>query len=140
MAKIKSISDNPFLFRYPPNNFIKSFQSVYCSKVPSNYETFGESITDKEAYRLQLTSNRAQVSSMTGSTAHGQYMFDDGKYDFSKDFSFALRPDISIVQLDEHIEKLKKQYDLASWTIEMSGRRAKEKSLEKSYFPSSNIY
>lgn len=101
----KNIS-NPFLKRYPPNN--RFYSTGFSRQIEQicNYEVFGDSITDKESYRLNLVSMRGEMSKMAGSSSKGVYMFDDGKYDKSKDFSVALRPDISLVQLDEVIEKL----------------------------------
>lgn len=105
---------NPFLKRYPPNNRFSA--TGFASQIEQicNYEVFGDSITDKESYRLNLVSMRGEMSKMAGSNSKGVYMFEDGKYDKSKDYSVALRPDISLVQLDEVIEKLSSELEIAT--------------------------
>lgn len=97
--------ENPFTNRYPPN--VRFTHGAFKNKVHLNpkYEEFGESITDKEAYRLQLVSGSASV----GASASPQYAFKDGKYDAQLDFSFLQRPDLTIVDIDKYISTLKKQ-------------------------------
>lgn len=105
---------NHFLKRYPPN--IRYLATGFANQIEQvcNYEVFGDSITDKESYRLNLTSLRGEMSKMTGSNSKGVYMFEDGQYDKDKDFSIALRPDISIVQLDDYIKELNNQLETAT--------------------------
>lgn len=109
---------NPFLFRYPPCSMSLSLnntkKTVEVEIVP---EEFGESITDKESYRLNLASMRGDMASLNGSGNVGQYMFEDGKYDIHKDFSYILRKDLSIVEIDEYTERLKKQLEAADESL-----------------------
>lgn len=95
---------NPLLFRYPPNNrFIKGdFSKQVETKV--RIEVFGDSVTDKESYRLSLAGKRGAIGN--GSTNTGWYMFPDGKYDHDKDFSYFYRKDLSIVDIDNYIKNM----------------------------------
>lgn len=95
---------NPFLFRYPPNN--RFINGAWKNQVeqPIIKDDFGESITDKESYRLSLASKRGAIGS--GSAQSGWYMFPDGKYDPNKDMSYLMRQDLSIVDIDRYIEQL----------------------------------
>ena len=97
-------SVNPFLLRYPPNNrFIKgAFNEQVEIKIRT--DEFGESVVDKESYRLNLTSQRGSIG--IGSNTVGKFMFEDGKYNALKDFSYAMRKDLSIVELDRYIKNL----------------------------------
>lgn len=97
-------NSNPLLFRYPPNNrFIKGDFSKQV-EIKIRVESFGDSVTDKESYRLSLTSKRGTMGSGTAST--GWYMFPDGKYDHDKDFSYFYRKDLSIVDIDNYINNM----------------------------------
>lgn len=95
---------NPFLFRYQPNNrFINgAWKNQEEQKIVK--DNFGVSVTDKESYRLSLASKRGAIGS--GSAQSGWYMFQDGKYNPQKDFSYILRQDLSIVDIDRYIEQL----------------------------------
>lgn len=95
---------NPLIFRYPPNNrFIKGeFKNQVECKV--RIIQFGDSITDKESYRLSLAGKRGAIGN--GSNYTGWYMFPDGKYDHDKDFSFFYRKDLSIVDIDNYIKNM----------------------------------
>lgn len=95
---------NPLLYRYPPNSrFIKGeFSKQVETRV--RIVDFGESVTDKESYRLSLASKRGAIG--TGSTNTGWYMFPDGKYDHDKDFSYFYRKDLSVVDIDNYIAKM----------------------------------
>lgn len=97
-------NSNPLLFRYPPNNrFIKGdFKNQ--KEVKIRKDVFGDSVTDKESYRLSLAGKRGSIGN--GSTSTGWYMFPDGVYDHDKDFSYFYRKDISIVDIDNYIEKM----------------------------------
>lgn len=95
---------NPFLFRYPPNN--RFINGAWKNQVeePIIKDDFGESITDKESYRLSLASKRGAIGN--GSSQSGWYMFPDGNYDPNKDFSYIMRQDLSVVDIDRYIEQL----------------------------------
>lgn len=97
-------NSNPLLFRYPPNTrFIAGeFKKQVETKV--RIENFGDSVTDKESYRLSLTSKRGSMA--LGSSSKGWYMFQDGKYDHDKDFSYFYRKDLSIVDIDNYIKNM----------------------------------
>ena len=133
MAKIDN--SNPLTKRYPPNcRFtIGAFKDQI--EVPIRIDEFGESIVDKESYRLSLTSKRGAIGH--GSSFTGAYMFQDGKYDSQKDFSFAIRKDLSIVELDSYIEKLEKEQKYADANLsaqienEIALANEKRKSLKE---------
>lgn len=125
-------NSNPLLYRYPPNNrFIKGdFKNQVEVKVRK--QIFGDSITDKESYRLSLAGKRGSIG--TGSTSTGWYMFTDGKYSHDKDFSYFYRKDLSIVDIDNYIENMKEAQknadkDLAA-EIDVQINLAKEKKEE----------
>lgn len=105
MAKTTIIDGNPLTKRYPPNNrFINgSFKEQVEIKIRK--DNFGESVVDKESYRLSLASKRGAIGN--GSSNTGVYMFQDGKYDSNLDFSYVMRKDLSIVEIDRYIEQLK---------------------------------
>ena len=123
MSETKETKDtkkevNPFLFRYPPCSMSLSLQNTKKTiEVEIVPEDFGDSITDKESYRLSLASMRGDMASLGGSGNVGQYMFEDGKYDIHKDFSYILRKDLSIVEIDEYTERLKKQLEAADESL-----------------------
>lgn len=109
---------NSFLFRYPPCSMSLSLHDTKKTlEVEIVPEEFGESITDKESYRLNLASMRGDMASLNGSGNVGQYMFEDGKYDVHKDFSYILRKDLSIVEIDEYTERLKQQLEAADESL-----------------------
>lgn len=75
-----------------------------------NFKSTTPSVTDKEAYRVTLASLRGQLAQGSGKIDVGQYSIKAGEeYDPAKDFSFLLRPDLTIVELDEKI-KLMTEY------------------------------
>lgn len=101
---------NPLLNRYPVNSrFLNN--GIYNNQVqikPTFIEV-GESVTDKESYRLTMASKRGALGSINsfGDFSNSKaYMFPDGQYDSQKDFSLLLRKDLSIVELDEIIANL----------------------------------
>lgn len=109
---------NSFLYRYPPCSMSESLMETEKTLMQDvKFEEFGESITDKESYRLNLASMRGDMASLGGSGNVGQYMFEDGKYDVHKDFSYILRKDLSIVEIDEYTERLKKQLEAADESL-----------------------
>lgn len=116
MAKINN-DKNPLLFRYAPNcRFIAgAFNRQKC--VDLHPVEFGESVTDKESYRLQLSGKRGAISSLQEGMQKGWYMFDDGKYDIHKDFSYIMRKDLSIVDIDRYTELLKKELESADESL-----------------------
>lgn len=109
--KKEIIESNPLLFRYPPNNrFVHGdfSKQIECSQ---NYEDFGESITDKESYRLALAGKRGAISSLTPNQNKGWYMFEDGVYDIHKDFSTIMRKDLSIVDIENYEKILQRKLE-----------------------------
>ena len=101
--------NNPLLFRYPPNTrFIYGGFKDQEVIIPEK-EYFGESITDKESYRLSLAGKRGAIGS--GSNNTGWYMFPDGKYDHDKDFSHFYRKDLSIVEIDNYIKNMQTELE-----------------------------
>lgn len=82
------------------------------------YESFGDSITDKEAYRLSLVGGVSGAGSVSFNP--GAYMFPDGKYDPTKDISYVLRPDLSQVQIDEYLKSME-------MALESSDKKLEEK-------------
>ena len=131
MAKTNSLI-NPLIMRYSPNQrFISgSFKNQEEFKLVR--DDFGESITDKESYRLQLV-NGVGASSFSAANP-ACYMFPDGKYDINKDISYILRPDLSPVQIDEYLsamrDALEKQDGDLKFKIENDIKEA-EKLAEK---------
>lgn len=95
---------NPFLFRYPPSNAITLTGFNKQTEVKPVIDVFGDSVTDKESYRLSLAGKRGSIG--TGSTTTGWYMFPDGKYDHNADFSYFYRKDLSIVDIDNYINNM----------------------------------
>lgn len=87
-------------YAYQENKFID---------VPlKNFKSTEESITDKEAYRVNLATLRGQLASGCGSPNVGSYSIPAGKeYDKRFDFSYLNRPDVTIVELDTYIENMK---------------------------------
>ena len=96
-------------------NYTKRFKPDYAYQeykfvnVPlSNFKSTDESITDKEAYRVNLATLRGQLASGSGSPTVGSYSIPAGKeYDKRFDFSYLNRPDLTIVELDNYIENMK---------------------------------
>ena len=116
MAKETNI--NPLLLRYKHNS-----RALFHSELPTmelSPETdsldVGVSVTDKETYRLSMASKRGALGSIGkfgDFSSSNAYMFPDGKYDSTKDFSILLRKDLSIVELDEIISDLTKRQESA---------------------------
>ena len=100
MAKI--LEHNPLTMRYAPNQRFVVGAFSEQEEVKIHPDNFGESITDKEAYRLQLVSG-VGASSIGAAANPACYMFPDGKYDINKDISYVLRPDLSPVQIDDYL-------------------------------------
>lgn len=134
---------NPFLFRYPPNNRFINGSWKNQVEVPIIKDDFGESITDKESYRLSLTSKRGAIGS--GSVQSGWYMFEDGKYDPNKDFSYIMRQDLSIVDIDRYIEQLQIKLKDSNESLkaeiqeQLEAAQAYKKSKDKDNSDSNNL-
>lgn len=103
--------ENNLIKRYPPNSRFNYGAFKDQVTVPIVFDDFGKSVTDKESYRLSLASKRGSISTLGGSYQKGQYMFEDGQYNSLKDFSFALRKDLSIVEIDEYINSLRERLE-----------------------------
>lgn len=101
----KEINPN-YTKRFKPDY---SYQENKFINVPlSNFKSNDESITDKEAYRVNLSTLRGQLASGCGSPTVGSYSIPAGKeYDKRFDFSYLNRPDVTIVELDNFIENMK---------------------------------
>lgn len=131
MAETKTL-DNCLVRRYPPNS--RFLKGVFKEQVvvPVRYDNFGESVTDKESYRLSLASKRGSIGNGTNNT--GWYMFNDGKYDHDKDFSFFYRKDLSVVEIDNYINDMKKNLENADSNlkkeIELQIQKAESKKQE----------
>lgn len=99
---------NPFLRRYSPNHrFINgAFKSQ--TLVKEEPVVYGDSITDKESYRLSLASARGSRVNL-GTVQQGQYMYQDGRYNAQNDYSFLFKPGLSIVELDYYIKGLEER-------------------------------
>lgn len=103
--------DNPFLRRYTPfDRYSKGdgFAKQPCQKTVF-FHTEGDSLTDKESYKLSLAAQRSFAASPVGSTRVGQYMYQDGKYDSSQDMSYIMRPDLTPQEIDRYIKLTENQ-------------------------------
>lgn len=105
----KTVS-NPLLCRYAPNQRFITGAFINQEQTKVRPVNFGPSITDKEAYRLQLV-NGVGASSFGAASNPACYMFPDGKYDISKDISYILRPDLSPVQIDMYLQSMKESLE-----------------------------
>lgn len=113
-SNVKEIG-NPFLVRFKPDY-------RYCDDKKFTYElttssggfvSENDSITDKEAYAINLASERGDMSAL-GASRQGVYSIPAGeKYDPNNDFSYLNRPDITIVDLDNYIEDFKSRLENA---------------------------
>lgn len=123
-----AVTKNPLLFRYPPNNrFINGCfkEQIEC---PVHKVDFGESVTDKESYRLSLAGKRGAIAS--GTTNTGWYMFPDGKYDHDKDFSKFYRKDLSIVEIDNYIKEMSEEQEKADSALKAEIQAQIDKAVE----------
>lgn len=68
------------------------------------------SIVDKESYRITLASMRGMIPKL-GSSHVGSYSLKDGKYNPDFDFSYLNRPDLTIVDIKNYIDKYKSQIE-----------------------------
>lgn len=95
---------NPLIRRYMPNSRFTDGAFKDTHEVKLIVDDFGESITDKESYRLSLVNGAG--ASGSGALNPACYAFPDGKYDIHKDISYVLRPDLSPVQIDMYIKAM----------------------------------
>lgn len=129
MTETKKIVDtgNPFLRRYSPNTRYTLGAFKEQTLINVRKDNFGESVVDKESYRLSLTTKRGSIG--TGSSPVGRYMFQDGKYNPDSDFSYIMRKDLSIVQIDNYIankeQELKKADESLKTQIQYEIEQAK---------------
>ena len=98
MANEKKESVNPLLRRYAPNQ--RFITGAY-----------------KNQKDVTLAGKRGAISSLMPSQQAGLYMFEDGEYDRGKDFSYILRKDLSIVDIDRYTERLKKELATADESL-----------------------
>lgn len=109
MANAKeTVFENPFLRRYSPNHRFLNGAFKNQTLVKEEPVIYGESITDKESYRLSLASARGSRVNL-GSGSKGEYMYKDGNYNSSLDYSFIFKPGLSIVEIDCYIKGLKER-------------------------------
>lgn len=135
MAKDTRI-DNPFLRRYSPmQRYTTGNGFAVQSAVNLIKVDYGDSITDKESYRLNLASSRGAA---LGSGTVGQYMYQDGKYDVNYDFSFIMRKDLTVQEIDNYInfEKSRRESADAELKKEIDARLSE---LEKKRADASQI-
>lgn len=130
--------ENNLIKRYPPNSRFNYGAFKDQVQVPIIIDDFGESVTDKESYRLSLASKRGSIATIgSNSYQQGEYMFPDGKYELSKDFSFVMRKDLSIVEIDDYIDKMKsiqKEADeslMEKINVELAKATAAKEKLQK---------
>lgn len=116
-------------FRYRNNKMIRVPLKCFGSTEPS--------VTDKEAYRITLSSLRGELAQGSGKIDVGQYSIPAGKeYDPNFDFSFLNRKDLTIVELDDHIKIMKRQLEEADAELserikaELANAESKKQSLE----------
>ena len=116
-------------FRYRNKKMINVPLKCFKSTEPS--------VTDKEAYRVSLASLRGELAQGSGKIDVGQYSIPAGKeYDPNFDFSFLNRKDLTIVELDDHINIMKRQLEEADNELserikaELANAESKKQSLE----------
>lgn len=106
MAKKDTLFDTPTIKRWKADRkyVLNPFENVTLS----GFKSTEKSLTDKEAYRVNLATLRGTLASGLGSPTVGQYSIPAGeKYDPNKDFSYLNRPDITLVDLHEYIEDMR---------------------------------
>lgn len=119
--KIESFVELNFIRRYPPQGIFADGTGF--SKNPTFEQhkdryTLHESITDKESYRLNLASARGAISALTPEQKKNNYLFPDGKYDKSLDISHILRKDLTLVEIDDYIQRCKDNREFADEKLE----------------------
>ena len=136
MVKKDTLFDIPTIKRWKADR--KYVSNPFVNVTLSGFVSTEKSLTDKEAYRVNLATLRGTLASGLGSPTVGQYSIPAGeKYDPNKDFSYLNRPDVSLVDLHEYIEEMREsleKYDdnmriKIQNEIEQAEKKAKE--LEK---------
>ena len=139
MSKEKSENDfiekPDYTMRWHPDFRYLSNKKVNISLNP--FTQVEPSVTDKEAYRVTLASLRGELAQGSGKIDVGQYSIPAGKeYDPRFDFSFLNRKDLTIVELDDHINIMKRQLEEADSElserikVELANAESKRQSLE----------
>lgn len=127
------INDKPTIIRWQPDF---RYREDKLKKVElGGFKSTEHSLTDKEAYRITLSSLRGELASGMGSPTTGSYSLKAGdEYNPDFDFSFLNRPDLSLVELHEYIEEKKmrlENYDAKLRSeIEKQLKAAEEKAKE----------
>lgn len=123
--------------RWLPNHHY--LESKFINVPLSGFKSTEKSLTDKEAYRVTLSSLRGTLSAQgLGSPTVGSYSIKAGeKYDSNFDFSYLNRPDVTLVELHEFIEDMKENLENYDNDIqiklkeELAQAEIKAKELEK---------
>lgn len=97
----------PSIRRWLPNH--RYLENKFIDVPLSGFKSTEKSLTDKEAYRVTLSSLRGTLSAQgLGSPTVGSYSIKAGeKYDSNFDFSYLNRPDVTLVELHEFIEDMR---------------------------------
>lgn len=91
-------------FRYTDSKLVDVELKPFKSTEPS--------VTDKEAYRLTLSSLRGELAQGSGRIDVGSYSLKAGQeYNPELDFSFLNRKDITIVEVDDYIKTLRERFE-----------------------------
>ena len=78
------------------------------------------SVTDKESYRLTLASIRGFLSNPVGTAQKGVYSIPAGKnYNPDLDFSYLNRKDLTIVDIDNYISRMKSALENADKELKL---------------------
>ena len=104
MSEKKSVLvDIPTIRRWKPDHRYREDKFEFVTL--NGFKSTEKSLTDKEAFRVSLSSLRGTLASGMGSAAVGQYSLKAGEaYNGDFDFSYLNRPDVSLVELHEFIE------------------------------------
>ena len=104
MSEKKSVLvDIPTIRRWKPDHRYREDKFEFVTL--NGFKSTEKSLTDKEAFRVSLSSLRGTLASGMGSATVGQYSLKAGEaYNGDFDFSYLNRPDVSLVELHEFIE------------------------------------
>lgn len=117
MAEKKNMNENPFLRRYSPlDRYTQGSGFASQREYVLNPVDYGESVTDKDSYRLSLAASRAGAG-ITQAVNPAQYMYQDGKYNSALDLSFIMRKDLTRQEADAYINAMKLQRQTADETL-----------------------
>lgn len=116
-------------WRYTDNKFVS---------VPlNNFKSTEPSVTDKEAYRVTLASLRGEIAQGSGKIDVGSYSLKAGEeYNPDTDFSFLHRKDLTIVELDDYMNIMRRRLEEADEVLtekiqkELASAEKKRQSLE----------